>query len=178
MTTTTFCYGQALIERLEAQRETIKKQIADREGRIARWETDEDDCFISMKVDSDSLSQIDMKLHLLRNGGTSWFCEYATLDGTLINARWCSTKYGTRLRAVMPNGEVVWTSSATAKGLAKKGIKRVLCKRPAWVRFYSGDSGMMGVMTGSYGEFKSDVNYATGETASAEPIEIKDYEEQ
>lgn len=178
MTTTTFCYGQALIERLEAQRETVKKQIANRQERIDNWETDIDDCFISIKVDSDSLSQIDMKLHLLRNGGTSWFLEYATLDGTIIKARWCNTKYGTKLRAVMPNGEVVWTSSDTSKGLAKRGIKKVLCKRPAWIRFYSGDSGLMGVMTGSYGEFPSDVNYATGEAASAEPIEIKDYEEQ
>lgn len=165
-TTTTFCYGQDLIERLEAQRETIKKQIANREERIANWETDIDDCFISMK------------LHLLRNGGTSWFLEYATLDGTIIQARWCNTKYGTKLRAVMPNGEVIWTSSDTARGLAKRGIKKVLCKRPAWIRFYSGDSGMMGVMTGSYGEFPSNVNYATGEAAPADPIEIKDYEDE
>ena len=176
-TTTTFCYGQALIERLEAQRKTIEAQIENRRERIDRCQTDEDDCFISMKVDSDSLSQIGMKLHILRNGGTSWFVEYATLDDTIIEARWCNTKYGTKLRAVMPNGEIIWTSSDTAKGLAKRGLKRVLCKRPAWVRFYASASGMMGVMTGSYGEFPSDVNYATGEPASTDPIEMRDYEE-
>ena len=53
----------------------------------------------------------------------------------------------------------------------------VECKRPAWFKFSSGNSGMLGVYTGTYVMFPSDVNYATGETAPSEPIEIRDVEE-
>lgn len=51
------------------------------------------------------------------------------------------------------------------------------CKRPAWFKFSSGNSGMLGVYTGEYVPFPSDVNYATGELATVEPVEIRDIED-
>lgn len=169
-------YGQELIESLMRKREVIEARIANRRDRIDTWQTDEEDCFISMKVDADALSQIDMKLYLLRNGGTSKFREYATLDGKIVNARWCNTKYGWKLRVVMPNGEVIWTSSDTKNGLAKRGLKQVICTRPAWIRFTTNDTGLNGVMSGYYTEFPSRFNYATGDVASDDPIEMVDYD--
>ena len=170
-------YGQELIEMLEKEIASYKEVMSDRSRRIAAWQTDEDDCFISQRCNERELALAKDKIALIKDGGCMWFVEYATLDGTLIKARWCNTKFGTSLRAEMPDGSVIWTTADTAKGLAKKGIKKVLCKRPAWFAFRSSATGMFGVYNGSYVPFPSDFNYATGEPASVEPVEIAPYEE-
>lgn len=167
-------YGVELIKELEVEIEADKKAINNRIERINNGETDWDDCFISQRCEERGINVNKDKIALIRDGGCAWFCEYATLDGELVKARWCNTKYGTSLRAEMPDGSVVWTSATTAKGLAKKGLKMVECLRPAWFAFKSSNSGMLGVYTGSYVLFPSDVNYATGEVASDDPIEIRD----
>ena len=170
-------YGQELIKDLEREIETLQKSISRRWDRINEGMTDIDDCFISERCESRGIDTAKRKIALINDGGCAWFREYATLDGQLVNARWCRTQYGSSLRVEMPDGKVVWTTARTAKGLAKKGIKRVMCKRPAWFKFSSGNSGMLGVYTGDYVLFPSDVNYATGEGAEVEPLEIKDVEE-
>lgn len=169
-------YGQELIEMLEKEIANYAEVMADRQRRIDDWQTDEDDCFISQRCDERGVNLAKDKIALIKDGGCMWFPEYATLDGTLIKARWCNTKYGYSLRAEMPDGSVVWTTAETKKGLAKKGIKKVMCKRPAWFAFHSSQGGMMGVYTGSYAPFPSDFNYATGEPASVEPVEVEDCE--
>ena len=167
-------YGKELIESLEREIAVSRAAIADRSRRIADGWTDMDDCFLSQRCDERSISLAQEKIDLIKNGGCSWFTEYATLDGTLVNAHWCHTKYGYSLRAVMPDGSVVWTTASTVAGLSKKGLKRVQCLRPAWFVFRSPVGGMAGVYSGSYELFPSDTNYATGEPASDEPIEIKE----
>ena len=169
-------YGQELIEMLEKEIANYREVMADRQRRINAWQTDEDDCFISQRCDEREVNLAKDKIALIKDGGCMWFPEYATLNGTPIKARWCNTKYGYSLRAEMPDGSVVWTTADTKKGLAKKGIKKVMCKRPAWFAFHSSQGGMMGVYTGSYVPFPSDFNYATGEPASVEPVEVEDCE--
>ena len=167
-------YGIELINSLEDEIVRMQEALDRRAERIANWETDEDDCFISERVESRTISVNQNKIALIKDGGCAWFAEYATLDGQIIKAKWCDTKYGYKLRAELPDGSVVWTSADTTKGLAKRGIKKVECKRPAWYAFKSPYSGMMGVYAGSYELFPSDWNYATGEAATAEPIEMRD----
>lgn len=167
-------YGQELINRLERDIDLNKKAISDRIDRINQGLTDIDDCFISQRCEERGIRNAEDKIRLIKDGGCSWFREYATLDGTLVNAHWCNTKFGSSLRAEMPDGSVVWTTALTAKGLAKKGLKMVECLRPAWFKFSSGYGGMLGVYSGSYVLFPSDVNYATGEPASDDPIEIRE----
>ena len=167
-------FGQELIDTLKKEIESYQKVLADRARRIDECMTDWDDCFISQRCESRGLQLAKDKIALIEKGGCSWFREYATLDGQLVDARWCKTKYGHSLRVKMPDGNVIWTTSSTPKGLAKRGLKIVECLRPAWFAFHSSGSGMFGVYTGSYVEFPSDYNYATGEEASAEPIEIRD----
>lgn len=167
-------YGVALITKLENEITTLQAALDHRAERIANWETDEDDCFISERCETRGIQVAKDKIQLIKDGGCAWFTEYATLDGTVVKARWCDTKYGYSLRAEMPDGKVVWTTANTAKGLAKKGLKKVECKRPAWYAFKSSYSGMMGVYAGNYELFPSNFNYATGEDATVEPIEIRD----
>lgn len=167
-------YGEALVKELEEQIALMRKASSERWDRINDGQTDIDDCFISMRCEDRGISNNQDKIRLIKDGGCAWFREYATLDGKLVNAHWCNTKFGYSLRAEMPDGSVVWTTASTAKGLAKRGLKAVECKRPAWYKFSSSSSGMFGVYTGSYVLFPSSVNYATGEDASVEPLEIRD----
>ena len=168
-------YGKELVEQLQREIERMQESISDRYDRINAGMTDMDDCFMSQKCEDRGIANNRDKINLINKGGCTWFREYATLDGQLVNARWCKTQYGSSLRVEMPDGRVVWTTASTAKGLAKKGLKQVECLRPAWYRFSSGGlGGMLGVYCGSYVPFPSDINYATGEPASAEPIEIRE----
>ena len=167
-------YGNELIKELEREIEQNQKAISDRWDRINACETDLDDCFISHRCEERGIANNRDKIALIRDGGCAWFREYATLDGVLVSAKWCATRYGTSLRVEMPDGSVVWTTSCTKKGLARRGLKAVECKRPAWYKFHSSAGGMLGVWSGSYILFPSNVNYATGEPAGDNPIEIRD----
>lgn len=130
-------YGEELIRELEAEIERYENQMSRRWDRINNGETDQEDCFVSMRVEERGRDLARDKIKLIQNGGFDWFVEYATLDGVLVNAKWCQcrsfTGYGktSKLRVEMPDGTVKWTQAATEKGLARIGIKRVLCKRPA-----------------------------------------------
>lgn len=170
-------YGEELIKDLEREIETTRAAIHNRLDRINEGLTFEEECFVSQRCDERAIRVAEDKIKLIRDGGTRWFIEYATLDGQIIPARWCNTKYGTSLRAEMPDGSVVWTTATTQKGLARKGLKKVRVRRPAWFRFASSGRGMLGVYTGSYVEFPSDWNYATGEEAPIEPLEIEEITE-
>lgn len=176
-------YGVELVQMLKNDIQRYKEQQENRQKRIDSWETDIDDCFISDRVETRGISNAKEKIDLIENGGCMWFTEYATLDGILVDARWCNCNnphgFGTvsKLRVEMPDGTVIWTAADTAAGLKKRGLKKVLCKRPAWFRFSSSERGMMGVYSGSYIPFPSDVNYATGEAADTKPVEIKEIEE-
>ena len=169
-------YGQELIKSLEQEIASYKAAIKNRYERIENGFTDMEDCFVSQRFEERGIRTAEEKIALIRDGGCAWFTEYATLDNQLIDAHWCETRYGYSLRAVMPDGRVVWTTANTEKGLAKKGIKKVMCKRPAWFVFRGSGSGLWGAYNGSYVLFPSDINYATGEPAPTAPIEIAEFE--
>ena len=168
-------YGAELVKKLESDIEMNRRSMRDRAERIRNGQTDMDDCFISQRCEERDIAVCKDKINLIKNGGATWFTELATLDGQIVKSRWCNTKYGSSLRVEMPNGEIVWTTATTKGGLAKKGLKYVRCLRPAWYKFYSSQRGMLGVYTGDYMVFPSDTNYATGEEASKEPIEIQEF---
>ena len=167
-------YGEELIKRLEKEIADTQDTMKRRDERIARWETDEDDCFLSIRVEERSVDLAQRKIALIKKGGCEWFSEYATKDGVLVKANWCNTSWGSKLRIEMPDGSVVWSTGGN-KSLAKKGLKRVLCLRPAWFAYKTPFKGLYGAYCGGYETFPSERNYATGEMASDEPIEIKDY---
>ena len=167
-------FGADLIKSLEKENEMLRNSIDDRRRRIDDGWTDMEDCFISQRVEERGIRNNNDKIALIKRGGLHWFRELATADGIPVESHWVDTRYGMTRRVQMPDGSVVWTSADTDKGLARKGLKKVTCLRPAWYAFHSSQRGMCGVYSGDYVLFPSDVNYATGEDASCDPIEMKD----
>lgn len=117
--------------------ERVRESQRNRAERIANCEVDDTDCFMSIASDRAALELYEKQLEILNDGGYAWFTEYATLDGQLVDARWVETRYGAKLVADMPNGETVWTTATTDKGLAKRGLRKVRVKRAAWADFGS-----------------------------------------
>lgn len=163
-------YGQELIDSLEQDIESLLASLADRRKRINEGRTDMDDCFVSETSDNQQLRGDRLKLALLRSGGLAWFSEVATLDGVVVPSKWIETAWGTRRCVTLPDGRVVWTSAQTADGLARHGLKAVLCLRPAWFNLKGG-------LEGSWTLFASEVNYATGEKAPSDPIQVQECEQ-
>lgn len=147
------------IEMLNEERERVLDVIRDRERRIAECEVEPADCFMSARADSDHLRRIEMQKQILENDGFAWFTEFATLDNQLCSSKLCNTKYGMTNRVEMPDGEIVWTSARTEKGLAKHNLKMVRVKRVAWVDYD--------------GLFPAKINRVTGERVDDNIAEIE-----
>lgn len=114
-------YGKELIEELEREIKLYEETMSRRWDRINNGETDQEDCFVSMRVEERGRDLAKDKIKLIKDGGCDWFVEYATLDGVLVNAKWCRCKsytgYGhtSKLRIEMPDGTVKWTQATTEK---------------------------------------------------------------
>ena len=146
---------------VEATIERTRRAMADRARRIAYCEVEATDCALSMMADRETLSLCERQLEILDAGGYAWLPDYRTLDGEEVEWAWVDTRYGRKLVVDMPDGSQVWTTACTAKGLAKRGIKRVRALVPAWARLRSNGSS---VASGCYVEtYPTQLNRATGE---------------
>lgn len=149
------------VDELKAQRKRITEAQRSRAQRIANCEVEEIDCALSVRADRDMLNLIDAQIELLNNGCTAWFEEYATIDGRLVDGRWVDTRYGMKLVCEMPNGETVWTTANTQKGLARRGLKKVMVKRVAWAKLMSNGNS---IASGCYVKrYPAHLNRLTGE---------------
>ena len=160
------------IESLKADIARYQQCLDNRNERIARGETDEDDCFISIKVETDGIRAAEMKIKIIEAGGTDWFDWYTDLDGVVCSdAHWVNTKYGYSLVVNFADGRTIWTSATTEKGLARRGLKKISARFPVWVKSFCNGSGMLGVFNSSVGKYRAELNRATGEY-HPEPYEI------
>lgn len=80
-------YGKELIEELEREIKLYEETMSRRWDRINNGETDQEDCFVSMRVEERGRDLAKDKIKLIKDGGCDWFVEYATLDGVLVNAK-------------------------------------------------------------------------------------------
>ena len=164
------------IESLEAKIARYREMIENRQRRINAGETDEDDCFISMKVEADGIETAQMEIDIIKNGGTGWFEWFTDLNGTpCTDANYVLTKFGYSWVVNFADGRTIWSSAQTAKGLARKGLIKVMGKFPAWVKSFCNGSGLCGVLCSTVGTYRAELNRATGEY-HPEPYEIKPYD--
>lgn len=152
------------IEALEKRMAIMQEAIERRNIRIERGETDEDDCFMSIKVEGVTIEECKQKINILKEGGVAWFDWYTDTEGVPCeSARWVQTKFGRSLVVDFADGRTIWTTALTEKGLAKKGLVKVEGLFPAWVRVEANGSGMVGAFLAYPRKYRANLNRATGE---------------
>jgi hypothetical protein len=150
-------YGEELRKSILATKEHLLERIKERNERIANWQTDEDDCFLSQRVEERAISECNMQLTILDGDGTMTIDAVIDQDGNEVNTRWVDTRYGLKIvgRGVFANSE---------KALLKKtGWTTKEIKVPCWTKFCSSGSGLLGVYSGSYQVVRWHTNMVTGE---------------
>ena len=150
-------YGEELRKTIEAQKANLQAAIERRAQRIANWETDEEDCFVSQRVEEQGITECNMQLEILNGDGMMDFEGWFDENGKEVRVRWVNTRYG---------GAFVWNGifGSSEKALMKKtGLTRKWIRVPVWTKFSAGGSGMMGVYCGSYEQVRWHTNMKTGE---------------
>ena len=152
-------YGEELRQSILKDIERLKESQRDRDRRVAKGMTDYDDCFVSMRAESNGIYEAEMKLDILDNGGTMVIEAVIDEEGKEVNVRWVHTRYG---GAYVGRG--IFASSK--KALCKKTGWHLEDKAvPCWVKFEAprGMRGLAGAMCGSYYKVRWHTNMLTGE---------------
>ena len=150
-------YGEELKNAILRQRETLVAAMERRAERIRNWETDEDDCFISERVEANGIRECDLQLEILKGDGMMDFEGWFDPDGNEVRVRWVHTRYG---------GAYVWNGifASSEKALMKKtGLTKKEIRVPCWTKFSTPYGGMLGVYSGSYVVDRWHTNMVTGE---------------
>lgn len=150
-------YGDELRKQIEMEKAHTIEIMQERAARISRMETDEDDCFMSQRIDQSALSEYDTQLHILDGDGMMEIDAVVDQDGNEIWVHWVHTRYGGAWV-----GRGVFASSIKAL-LKKTGWKTETKRVPVWTKFVPSGSGLMGVYGGSYQEVRWHTNMKTGE---------------
>lgn len=151
-------YGEELRKSIEREIEHIHEVQKRRDERIARWETDEDDCFMSIRVEEQALSRCRKQLEILKTDGTREMEAVFDENGNEVYIHHFKNKWGGW--SVVGNG--IFASSENAL-LKKTGWIKKTIRVPVWVKFVSGGSGLYGAYTGSYEVVRWHTNMVTGE---------------
>lgn len=151
-------YGEELKKAILARKARAQAAIDDRADRIGRWETDEDDCFMSQRIDERSIRECNMQLEILDTDGTMEIGAIIDADGNEVRVHHFTNKWG-RDSVV---GRGVFASSVNAL-LKKTGWTRKTIRVPVWTKFCSPTGGMMGVYCGDYEKVRWHTNMVTGE---------------
>lgn len=150
-------YGKELRALIVAERERMEAAIESRAQRIANWETDEDDCFMSQRVEEQAIANCNKQLHILDGDGLMDFTAVFDENGQEVYVKWVHTRYG---GAYVGRG--IFASSRKAL-LKKTGWHEEMIRVPVWTRFEAAGSGLYGAYAGSYEEVRWHTNMVTGE---------------
>lgn len=151
-------YGKELAESIRRSIQRIHETQERRNERIANWETDEDDCFMSIRVEEHALSEYYKQLRILETDGMDDFEVVVDQFGHVVRTHWFTNKWGKP--TIVGNG--VFASSKEAL-LKKTGWHLETRRYPIWTRFESNGGGLYGVYTGSYQYCRWHTNMVTGE---------------
>lgn len=152
-------YGAELAKEIELRKQLTLETMKRRDERIDRWETDEDDCFLSIRVEEQAITECDMRLEILKGDGLMDFVAVIDENGKEVNVHSFRNRWGGY--SVVGNG--VFASSVDAL-LKKTGWTKQTIRVPVWTKFVGGSGGgMCAVYTGSIKRVRWHTNMVTGE---------------
>ena len=150
------------IELAESIRERIRdtEEIQERrDKRIADGWTDEDDCFMSIRVEEQALANYRMQLKILDGDGLMDYEAIFDENGKEVRIHEFRNKWG----GYSVVGRGVFASSEKAL-LKKTGWTKKTIRVPVWTKFYGGSGGgLCSVYGGSYQQCRWHTNMVTGE---------------
>ena len=155
-------YGEELRKIVLATKQRAIDAIDRRSERIANWETDEEDCFVSQRVEENAIRECDLQLNILDGDGCMDFDAVMDENGNERRVRQVHTRYGWKYVADVSKDNTVWASSMNAL-LKKTGWHTETIRVPCWTKFSTPYGGMMGVYCGSYEVVRWHTNMVTGE---------------
>lgn len=152
-------FGAELAKEIENDKQRTIEIMNRRDERINNWETDEDDCFLSIHSNQQNISACDMKLEILKGDGTMEIDAIFDENGIEVNVHSFPNKWG----GYSLVGKGIFASSERAL-LKKTGWTTKKIKVPCWVKFCGGaGGGMCAVYSGSYQICRWHTNMVTGE---------------
>lgn len=152
-------FGAELAASIEREIEHIHEIRKNRDERIRDGWTDEDDCFMSIRSETQTLDRCRMELEILKGDGCMDFEAVIDENGEEVYVHAFENKWG-RTSYV---GRGIFASSMDAL-LKKTGWTRKTIRVPVWTKFVSGcGGGMCAVYTGSYQCVRWHTNMVTGE---------------
>lgn len=155
-------YGEELRKSILATKQQMLDAIESRDERIKNWETDEDDCFISQRVEENAIRECNLQLEILSGDGMMDYDAVIDQEGNERRVRQVHTKYGWAYASDISSDKTVFASSI--KALCKKtGWHQETIRVPCWTKFSTPYGGMMGVYCGSYEVVRWHTNMVTGE---------------
>ena len=149
-------YGKELANTLIKERTRIQGIMANRDSRINQGMTDDNDCFMSIKVNQQALREIEMQLEILSGDGLFETDGLFDEDGGEIAMRWVTTQYGQRIVA---DGIFAKDKETLVK---KTGYELRKIKAPCWTKYITHGTGLCGVYTGYYIKMRWHTNMVTG----------------
>lgn len=152
-------YGKELAEEIKKEIEHTEAIQKRRDERIANWETDEDDCFLSIRVEEQSLDKCRKQLAILETDGLMDFETIVDENGKEVYVHEFRNKWG----GWSVVGRGIFASSKEAL-LKKTGWQKKVIRVPVWVKFIGGaGGGLCSVYSGSYQRVRWHTNMVTGE---------------
>ena len=152
-------YGAELARIIKEERQRYVAALERRDKRIADGITDEDDCFMSIRVEEQGIRKCDMELSILDTDGTMEIDAIFDTDGNEVFVHSFCNKW--RRTTYVARG--IFANSISAL-LKKTGWTQRKINVPCWVRFEGGSGGgMCAVYTGSYRIVRWHTNMLTGE---------------
>ena len=152
-------FGEQLANSIRQERQRYIEAMERRDKRIAGGLTDEDDCFVSIRVEEQGIRKCDMRLEILSGDGLMDFEAIFDTDGHEVNVRNFPNKWG----GTSYVGRGIFASSLNAL-LKKTGWIKKTIRVPVWTKFCAGSGGgMCAVYTGRECLVRWHTNMVTGE---------------
>ena len=158
-------YGEELRKSILETKQRMIDAIDRRAERIRNWETDEDDCFMSQRVEEHAIQECNLQLSILDGDGMMDYNAVFDADGNERRVREVHTRYGWKCATdIREDGNEKTVFANSRKALCKKlGWHEETIRVPCWTKFSSPYGGMMGAYCGSYEVVRWHTNMVTGE---------------
>lgn len=152
-------FGEELKKQIEKDIARINEIQEERRKRIENCWVDDSDCFMSARVEDQTLRRHQMELEILKGDGCMDYEAIFDQDGVEVGVH----EFMNQWRRISYVGRGIFASSIKAL-LKKTGWTKKTIRVPAWVKFDAGSGGgMCAVYTGRYIICRWHTNMVTGE---------------